>query len=130
MEGCGGNCDFKINREYQLKCENNGCKEGYFEILPGQCELCKNYIKGCNKCSYIENIEIKYIMIERIRKRELICNDNCEEKNIFKVDNKCVNCSDIHQGCIECFLDKNNNIKCNKTIKGYYIDNKGNSVKV
>ena len=34
MEGCGGKCDFKINREYQLKCEYNKCKEGYFEIIP------------------------------------------------------------------------------------------------
>ena len=41
-----GNYDFKINREYQLKCETNGCKEGYFEILPGKCELCKNFING------------------------------------------------------------------------------------
>jgi hypothetical protein len=34
MPGCGGKCTFKLNREYQLKCEENKCKDNYFETLP------------------------------------------------------------------------------------------------
>ena len=128
MPGCEGNCNFKINREYQLKCESNKCKIGYFEILPGQCELCNNTIPGCSKCEYVENTEKHYGIIEPIRKRELICIDNCEGDNIFKIGNNCLKCSEILIGCLECIND-NDVIKCKKALTGYYIDKNGKSVK-
>ena len=130
MPGCSGKCDFKINRECQLKCEANKCKEGYFEVLPGQCELCKNKINGCNKCEYVENNEKKYIMLEPIRKRELLCIDigECQGENIFKINNLCLKCSDIFNNCLECIKD-NDIIKCKKAQIGYYIDMKGKVIK-
>ena len=128
MPGCEGNCDFKINREHQLKCEANKCKEGYFEILPGQCELCKNVIDGCNKCEYIENNEKNYGMLEPIRKRKLICSDECEGKNSFKLDNICYKCNEYLNHCEEC-INENNIIKCKISEKGYYIDKKGKVTK-
>ena len=124
MEGCGGKCDFKINREYQLKCEYNKCKEGYFEIIPGQCEKCEKKLKGCNKCQYFENDEKKYIVLEPIRKRQLLCIDECQGKDVFKYDNKCLECKDIITNCEECIND-NNEIKCKKAKDGYFINNNG-----
>ena len=124
MEGCGGKCDFKINREYQLKCEYNKCKEGYFEIIPGQCEKCENKLKGCNKCQYFENNENNYIILEPIRKRQLLCTDECQGKDIFKYDNKCLECKEIITNCEDC-IKVNDEIKCQKAKDGYFIDNNG-----
>ena len=127
MKGCGGNCDFEINREYQLKCELNRCKEGYFEILPGQCEPCQNAIKGCKKCEYTENNENKIFKLEPIRKRELICVGECED-DLFKYNNQCLECKAIFNNCTEC-IDDNGIIKCKTAQTGYYINENGRVIK-
>ena len=127
MEGCGGNCDFEINREYQLKCELNKCKEGYFEILPGQCEPCQNVFNGCKKCEYTENNENKIFKLEPIRKRELICIGECDN-NLFKYNNQCLKCNNIFNNCKECIND-NDIIKCKTPQTGYYINEKGKVIR-
>ena len=123
MPGCDGKCNFKINREYQLLCEENKCKEGYFEILPGQCELCEKTIASCSKCSYIVNDDLSLAMIKPIRQRKLICNE-CSNNNLFYLNNVCYKCDEIFSECAEC-INENNNIKCKKAKNGYYINKNG-----
>ena len=128
MSGCGGDCEFKINREYQLKCEENKCKEGYFETLPGICQSCEDVLTGCTKCKYIEGSIEKYPVVWPIRQRKLICDMNCVGNNVFQVDNICYKCEDLYSNCIECIND-NNNIKCKTAKKGYYINKNGDVAK-
>ena len=94
MPGCGGKCTFKLNREYQLKCEENKCKDNYFETLPGRCNLCRNALSGCQSCEYIVNgIQPAF---QPLRIRSLICN-KCDT-DLFLYNGKCLTCQDIVPG--------------------------------
>ena len=120
MPGCGGKCTFKLNREYQLKCEENKCKDNYFETLPGRCNLCRNALSGCQSCEYIVNgIQPAF---QPLRIRSLICN-KCDT-DLFLYNGKCLTCQDIVPGCKEC-VQENNQIKCVEIADGYYFDNEG-----
>ena len=121
MPGCGGKCSFKIDRENQLQCEVDNCKEGYFETLPGKCELCLKGIYGCKSCAYI--INDKKAIFKPERKRKLICNE-CND-GLFLLDGICETCYNIIDGCSTCHKE-NNLFKCDQTYDGYYIDKEGN----
>ena len=123
MVGCGGNCDFNKDREIQLKCESNQCKDGYFETLPGQCKLCSSALSYCSKCSYIDIDNNEVISLSPQRKRKLICNE-CNEGYIFE-NGVCKTCSEKISGCSECLIE-NDKIKCNQVFTGYYFDIEGN----
>ena len=122
MPGCGGNCQFNKDREYQLKCDENQCKEGYFETLPGQCKVCDSALSYCSQCSYI-NTNNEEISILPKRKRKLICNE-CKEGFILE-NGVCKTCSEIISGCSECIFE-NEQIKCKTTYPEYYFDIEGN----
>ena len=51
MTGCDGNCEM-IKSERNVKCEENKCKEGFYEISPGACSICSLLSPYCTKCSY------------------------------------------------------------------------------
>ena len=51
MTGCDGNCEM-IKSERNVKCEENKCKEGFYEISPGACSNCSLLSPYCTKCSY------------------------------------------------------------------------------
>ena len=120
MPGCGGNCNFMINRKKQLKCEYGKCKNNYFEMEPGICELCNNTLLGCEKCSYINNNQTEIVF--PIRKRELICNE-CQEGFLLK-NNECISCKETFPNCNICTI-KNNELECIEPNSGYYIDENG-----
>ena len=121
MPGCDGKCTFKLNRQYQLKCESGKCKENYFETLPGKCDLCNNAISGCEKCEYISGDEPP--IFKPVNKRKLVCN-KCREGLILS-NGKCLSCNDFISGCQSC-IEENNQIKCTKSYNGYYLDRNGN----
>ena len=120
MPGCGGKCTFKLNREYQLQCEENKCKDNYFETLPGRCYLCRNVITGCQNCKYIINGEQP--AFQPLRKRSLIC-IKCDD-DLFLYSGKCLPCETIFPGCKRC-VNENNQIKCAEISNGYYFDKEG-----
>ena len=124
MPGCGGKCTFKLNREYQLQCEVDKCKDNYFEILPGKCELCNKTLTRCQTCSYIVN-DIKPIFKPE-RRRTLICNKY--DDGLFLFNGDCKSCWNIISGCKICH-EENNLFKCDEVYEGYYLDEEGNSKK-
>ena len=121
MEGCGGKCTFILNREYQLQCEDNKCKDNYFETLPGKCVLCSQVLSSCQKCEYIINEEIPKFQPKR--QRELVCT-KCSSNNLFLYKGKCLTCDKIIPGCKTC-IQENNQIKCSEVAEGYYTDKNG-----
>lgn len=121
MPGCDGNCNFKKNRENKLLCEIDKCKEGYFESLPGLCELCNSFLPNCEQCEYIINDEQNSIIPKR--KRKLVCKQ-CKEGYLYK-NNICVSCYDEMSNCKECKIESNDFV-CLSVKDGYYFDKFGN----
>ena len=52
MAGCGGNCKLLNKTERNVQCDENSCKEGFYEIFPGTCATCSFLSSDCTKCSY------------------------------------------------------------------------------
>ena len=75
------------SQEYQLQCEDNKCKDNYFETLPGKCVLCSQVLSSCQKCEYIINEEIPKFQPKR--QRELVCT-KCSSNNLFLYKGKCL----------------------------------------
>ena len=51
--GCGGKCESsKYNKISNVLCEENGCKEGYYN-LDGICIECFKDSEHCTNCTYI-----------------------------------------------------------------------------
>ena len=101
MAGCDGNCQM-IKSEKNVLCQENSCKEGYYEISPGTCAICSFLFDGCGKCSYINEI---FNCLE--------CQN--EKYYISKSDNKCKYC--YLNGCKKCL---NENF-CEECEQGYAL---------
>ena len=108
-KGCSGNCQLdKSNR--LVKCEENSCKEGFYEISPGYCAICSFLSNHCLKCSY------SYL------------DDNQEEEKVFK----CLECEPhyyISNGTCVYFSEgcKNplNENTCLECEENYFLDKRG-----
>ena len=122
MIGCGGRCLFNSSNKIKLRCEENKCKEEYFEILPGVCELCNAVISGCQRCKYILNE--KKIILKPERVRNLICL-KCGDGLFISNNGSCQSCSTVFLGCKNC-KEVNNKTVCIKADNGYYLDEEGN----
>ena len=115
MPGCKGACNFSLERNNILKCEEE-CEIGYIEASEGVCESCDSVNHGCYECHYEDEYPANYLGIKR--KRRFVC-DYCESGYI-KSDGKCLTCEDLDlEDCDECQIDPNNNnqykcTKCNK----------------
>ena len=115
MPGCKGACSFSLERNINLKCEED-CETGYAEISEGVCETCNEINHGCYECHYEDEYPANYTKLKR--KRRFVC-DFCEEGYI-KLNDKCLTCQDLNlYDCDECAIDPKNNsnyicTKCNK----------------
>ncbi len=116
ITGCK-NKILKPKSENQIQCGE--CEGNYFQILPGQCELCGNILSNCQTCEYIENNEIPSFI--PVRKRNLICT-KCIEGYTLE-DNICIY-SKIEVQIPGCKIVENE--KCSKAESGYYISEEGN----
>ena len=120
--GCEGQC--RYDEDKGIVCESGKCLGKFFEIEPNICDLCSSILKGCENCSYTEDID-SYTedIFEKLfnkRRRRLICN-SCLEGFMFQ-DGKCIPCNLTN--CEKCIVE-NNQFKCIKPYIGYYIDEKG-----
>ena len=80
--------------------------------------MCFNVFKGCENCSYTEDLgEILPILK---RKRMLVCN-SCQEGFMFQ-NGECIPCNITN--CQKCKVE-NNQFKCIEPNYGYYIDVNG-----
>ena len=101
MAGCGGNCQM-IKSEKNVLCQENSCKEGYYEIYPGTCAICSFLFYGCGKCSYTNE---KFNCLE------------CQEEDHY-ISNKYNICKYCHlNGCKKC-LNEN---ACEECREGYVL---------
>ena len=138
---CEGKCDGVDYKSKRIpNCEENGCKEGYYN-KNGNCTKCNEYISKCVKCSYEKDEtlnEYKYSCLECEKGYKLDENGECkacpiveDESGIYlscqiearvvyecnrnytnKKDLECVHCPD---GCVECIYNNDNdndNLEC------------------
>ena len=101
MKGCNGNCEM-IKSEKNVKCQENSCKEGYYEIYPGTCAECSFLFDGCSKCSYINDT---FNCLE------------CQNENYYisNLHNQCKYC--YLSGCKKCL----NETFCEECEQGYAL---------
>lgn len=101
MAGCDGNCQM-IKSEKNVLCQENSCKDGYYEIYPGTCAVCSFLFFGCSKCSYTNDI---FNCLK------------CESKYYYvsTLDNQCKYCG--LSGCKKCL---NENF-CGECKEGYAL---------
>ena len=53
QKGCGGKCDSSnYTTILNVLCEENGCKEGYYNV-DGICNKCNKGSEYCTNCTYI-----------------------------------------------------------------------------
>ena len=120
--GCGGNCDSSRYNEFRnVLCEENACKEGYYN-LEGFCYSCSKGAGGCKKCT----VEISNNnMEEKIYKCTECLND---EYLLDANDNKCYHCG--MSNCQKCHYitqyNEPDNVpyyisECEICDNGYYI---------
>ena len=120
MPGCKGACNFSLNRNNVIKCED-GCDVGYIEVSEGVCESCDSVNHGCYECHYETEYPLDYLGIKR--KRRFVC-DYCEEGYTL-LNGKCLTCSDLglSKHCEKCEIDPINKINyiCTKCEKDYIL---------
>ena len=95
MVGCAGSCTF-MKELSNVKCQEDSCKTGYYEIVPGYCSICSLIDENCLECDYLKtNSEFK---CKKCKEHYFPNNDGlcelCEEED-------CLKCSDKNF-CIEC----------------------------
>ena len=111
--GCGGNCDGKRYNETGFAfCEENGCKEGYYN-LNGICFSCLDVSPNCKKCS----VEIGENETEIFKCEECISKE-------FKISEEfgiCERCN--MEYCLKChFTEDYSNTECDECIENYYLN--------
>ena len=114
--GCGGNCDGKRYNETGFAfCEDNGCKEGYYN-LNGICFSCLDGSPGCKKCIVEEGGEDG---IEIYKCKECLNNE-------YKLSNEfgiCEHC--FIDNCLKChFTEDYSKTECDQCYPNYYLDSK------
>ena len=64
MIGCSGTCTFD-EENLSLLCQENSCKQGYYELIPGYCAICSLSVENCLECEYSkEKNEFKCLKCE------------------------------------------------------------------
>ena len=116
--GCGGNCDgSRYNETGFVFCEENGFKEGYYNIN-GLCFSCSDGSPGCGKCT-----------IEKQSDTEIYKCDKCLSKK-YKLENDGIchhcyksNCLSYH------FTEDYEHAECDRCIYNYYLNSEKECVK-
>lgn len=106
-KGCSGNCE--LNKSGRLvKCQENSCKEGFYEISPGYCAACSFLSEHCTKCSYLD--------------------ENQSGEKVFK----CLDCEDFYHLSDGLCLNNYNNCKkqlnesfCLECEEGFFLSKNG-----
>ena len=103
---------------FTVSCEENGCKEGYYNV-DGLCNECIKASEHCTKCSYIAPSSSQ----EKIFKC-LDCEGGIEGiYRVWKIDNKCHLCDGVIPYCIKCHYEKGTyKIICDECENNYYVD--------
>ena len=113
--GCQGNCK-RVNNIF--KCDEFGCKEGFYSLDKSVCWNCGYASPYCSKCS---NLPPEGTDPESTEQRIFKCNE-CIDKNyrVFQNDGRCHQC--YKQYCSEChFYDESSNSICDKCFYDYYL---------
>lgn len=120
QDGCIGKCDgLNYNKYHNILCEENGCKEGYYNV-DGFCFNCTKGSEHCIKCSYLAPLGSS---IKRFK-----C-DECEGGQlgiyrISEIDGKCTTC-DV-PNCNKChYIPGSSKSECDVCNKGYYVNSNG-----
>ena len=113
--GCEKNCVFKNGF---LECEENSCKEGYYNI-DGSCWPCSKSSANCTKCEY-------KIISGREKEGKIFKCLECNNTNytyLSEIDGKCHSCSHAERNwtgnCSKCHFDETN-LTCDFCEEGYY----------
>ena len=116
--GCGGNCDgSNYEKLRNILCEENGCKEGYYNI-DGICHQCSIGSSYCINCTYIapSGSTIKQFKC-------LECLGGLRGEYRVLSDGKCHTCKMSH--CKKChYINDTNLSECEECEKDYYLDPK------
>ena len=116
MYGCGGNCDAtNYVKTRNVICEENACKEGYYNI-EGMCIPCSKPVPYCGKCTYAPPVGIN-------SNETVLKHFSCDKciNNQFKLENnRCYHC--FLWKCAICHFEPNNRAVCDKCITNYYVN--------
>ncbi|MBO6243530.1 MAG: hypothetical protein J6O41_03055 [Clostridia bacterium] len=115
--GCGGKCTKKNYVEQRMVfCEENGCKQGYYNI-EGICHQCSIGSDHCTNCTYLPPKGFKSNETDERFFKCLGCESN--QYRIEQHDGRCHHC--YISGCEICHFE-NNNAVCDKCRRGYYLN--------
>ena len=101
MVGCNGTCTFMKDIS-NVKCQDNSCKSGYYELTPGYCAICSLTDQNCLDCSY------------SIEKQEFRCLE-CKDDYFVDKNGLCQKCGD---NCKKC-TNENFCLECNEKYTVY-----------
>ena len=99
--GCGGKCDSsKYQTIFNVLCEENGCKDGYYNV-DGICDKCNKSSEYCTNCSYIAP--------PGSEKKEFKCLD-CEGGlhgiyRVWEINGTCHTCDGLIPNCTKCHYE-------------------------
>ena len=116
---CGGKCDSsKYSTIYTVLCEENGCKEGYYNI-DGICFECSIGSEHCTNCTYIAPLGS-----QKKKFKCLLCEGGLYGiYRIWESDGKCHTCDGLIPNCIQCHYENGTNKAiCDKCVDDYYVD--------
>ena len=126
--GCGGKCDSsKYEQTRNIMCEEDGCKEGYYNI-EGICFPCSVGDDFCSKCTYKPDTKITYgpiITADVTDKKYYKCQECISNKYKINEYGRCEHC--MIPFCSDCYYNSFTDISpiCNKCYYGYYLNKEG-----
>ena len=121
--GCLGKCDMIYkDDEFDLRCDEFGCKDGFYSIDKKTCINCNSLnTANCAKCS---NLPPAGKTPDETDERIFKCNE-CVNNN-YRVDSngKCRHCLFNHKNCAQChYLENSSNSICDRCYYDYYLKN-------
>ena len=118
--GCQGNC--RRDDTFKFKCDEFGCKEGFYSLNKNYCVNCGLGSQYCSKCSYLPPLPYNASETDA---REFTCNECLDTTNyrIFN-DGRCYRCQKPY--CSECHFNEDTiESVCDKCFYDYYLSGGG-----
>ena len=121
--GCLGKCYMNYNNNnYDLTCDEFGCKEGFYSLDKKTCINCNSFnTANCAKCS---NLPPDGKTPAETDDRIFKCNECINDSYRVDSNGKCRHCFFYNRNCAQChYLENSSNSVCDRCYYGYYLRN-------